>query len=204
MFETTDNPRIFRIGDFRDDAIGAVFEEEALKLKRKGHKYYGVVIHTADFKPAPNQHLVFDIDLWHKQRKTKKGKNWAGIGYAFIVEQDGTVYTTFRFVEHNKVTGQRSQAHCIGHWDWYNINRDFIGICISGEGTLEGMTEAQRRSTAKLIYRLAKVFHIEPGFLFSHAVLQGNKFCPGFYVAKDFWVLERSLTAGYSAGKTQK
>jgi N-acetylmuramoyl-L-alanine amidase len=182
--QPTDNPRIFKVGTYKDDALFQVFQQNAEQIKRNDKDYHGIVIHTADYKPRHDQHLAFAIDDWHRER------GWDGIGYAFVVEQDGTVYATNRFKD------SRQQAHCLGHGDFFHFNRDFLGICIAGKGTMETMTLKQKRSTAKLVYTLAKVFDIPKGYLFSHAVLQGNKHCPGFYVAKDLWVLHDSLNKG--------
>lgn len=163
----TDNPRVFLIDDVNDDIRALV----------NGRKYIGITIHNSAFESK--DHQAFIIDDWHVKRFGSKG-----IGYSFVVEKDGTIYTTGRMVQNQNF------AHCLGTVKQGNsdvkINLKYIGICFAGHGVLQEMTMAQRMFGYELIHHLAKYSDVDQHGLHTHAVLQGNKVCPGYLFEK--WI----------------
>ncbi len=165
--QKTKNPRVFLIDNINDDIRDLV----------NGRDYIGITIHHSDFTPDRQQ--VFEIDSWHLERFGPKG-----LGYAFVVEKDGTIYAGGRLVNHE------SQAHCLGTVDLagkkVKINDKYLGICFAGNGVLQDMTMGQRVSGYNLIHHLAKYTGVEIHGIHTHAVLQGNKSCPGYLFEK--WI----------------
>lgn len=90
------------------------------------------------------------IDAWHKERKDENGKFWKGIGYHFVIRQDGTVETG-RSLE-------KRGAHARGR-------NHFIGIALTGNNDF---TTRQYDSLIQLLKRLG-VRHIE----------RHHELCPG-------------------------
>ena len=106
-----------------------------------------------------------DIDAWHK------AKGWAGIGYHFVIDLDGTI-------EQGRPM-DKVGAHCYGH------NRNSIGVCYIGGLDSRGKpkdtrTEAQRVTMTMLCRYLSFMF---PRALFyGHKDLDPSKSCPCFDV----------------------
>lgn len=113
-----------------------------------------IVLHHADASRC----TVYDVHQWHLNN------GWAGIGYAYFVDKQGTV---FRGRPHNMVG-----AHCEGY------NYCSLGICAEGNYTQEQMPPVQRQAIAVLLAELAKVY---PGArIVGHRDLNATS-CPGRY-----------------------
>lgn len=71
----------------------------------------GIIIHCSD-SPQGRGDDASTIDRWHKAR------GWSGIGYHYVILEDGTIQT-------GRPLG-KSGAHAKG----YN---DYVGVCLIGE-----------------------------------------------------------------------
>lgn len=173
--KSTSNARIFLIEDL---------EADAAKCVDRG--YRGIVIHHAEeVVKDDSRQLVYEIDKWHIERK------FNGIGYHFVVERDGTIYAT------NRAVGGLTGAHCKGELDGQLPNKTTVGVCLSLHGEYQDMTRAQSQALMKLVYHLGKrFFGIKHGWIFPHAVIQGDKKCPGWRVMKEFGVMNQFLDDG--------
>lgn len=177
--EVTKNKDIFKVTSL----------PEALK-SCADHDYIGVVIHHADYFTKDDRQLVFDISDWHTF-SSPKGRGWGMIGYAAVVERDGTIYLTNRLI-----TGIQ-QAQAIGKIDGRAANECTIGICLSLDGVKQEPTSTQEAAVCKLIYEIAKRYKsVRHGYVFSHAVVQGDKNCPGWKVQTRFGLLNQFLDDG--------
>ena len=110
-----------------------------------------------------------EIDAWHK------AKGWAGIGYHFVIDLDGTI-------EQGRPM-DKVGAHCYGH------NRNSIGVCYIGGCAKDGKTpkdtrtHEQKASLASLLVDLRR--------LYPNATIHGhrdfaNKACPSFDATKEY------------------
>ena len=63
-------------------------------------------------------------------------KNWPGIGYAYVVNKDGTI---------DFCNDYETKTYHVG-----NSNRIALGICLIGDFTKENPTDAQLNATAEL------------------------------------------------------
>lgn len=97
-----------------------------------------------------------DIHNWHLAR------DWAGIGYNFLVRKDGSVYEC-RPLEY-------VPAHATGH------NTCSIGICFEGNFEVETMPEAQKQSGKELVAYLKDKHNIS--LVQKHKDVQATS-CPG-------------------------
>lgn len=135
-------------------------------------KFVGVVYHGADYVTKDTLDIARDIDSWHKQR------GWDGIGYSFVVERTGAIYATFRIINNIQ------QSHCLGkitlNKKEHIINRDFIGVCFSGDGNKQEMTANQINFGRLLFSYLTNILGIDKLNFFPHAVLSAEKTCPGY------------------------
>jgi Negative regulator of beta-lactamase expression len=111
---------------------------------------------------------VSDIDRWHKQR------GWKGIGYHYVILQDGTV----------QIGRPESEigAHTVGQ------NLHSIGICYIGGLDLTGgpkdtRTAQQRIALKKLVSDLRKKYPASS--VHAHNEF-ADKACPCFDVKKEF------------------
>ncbi len=100
-------------------------------LSFKSNLSYGnhpdtIVLHHAEASSCN----VYDVDSWHKQQ------GWAGIGYHYFVEKDGSIYTG----RPENAIG----AHCI------NYNTHSIGICAEGNYMTDSMPQAQKQALIEL------------------------------------------------------
>lgn len=114
-----------------------------------------IVIHCSD---SPHRgDTAEDVHRWHKER------GWSGIGYHYVIREDGTV----DLGRPHYWTG----AHVAGH------NTGSLGICLLG--TTE-FTEDQFRSLRSLL-KFLKADYPEAKIL-GHRDLNPNKTCPNFNV----------------------
>jgi len=137
-------------------------------LPTSGTKKYGkrrlsaikyIVIHHS----AIDGYTAFDYALWHLKR------GWAGIGYHFVIEKDGTVNKT------NELT--TISYHVKGK------NTMSIGISMSGDFEKHKPTKAQLKSLVSLIKKIKKDVN-------KKLLVRGHKelnqsLCPGKYVDLD-------------------
>lgn len=114
----------------------------------------GIVIHCSD-SPQGRGDNASVIDRWHKER------GWSGIGYHYVILEDGTV-------EKGRNLG-KSGAHTKG----YN---HYVGICLIGQGSY---TEEQYKSLSSLIKDLVLMFDISEENIFGHNKV-APKACPMF------------------------
>lgn len=120
-----------------------------------------IIVHCSATKEGED-YRAKDIDRWHRQ------KGYAGIGYHFVVDLDGTIERGRDI----KAAG----AHCLGH------NMESVGVCyIGGIGAngraADTRTEAQKESLTELIKALKTQFR--GAEVRSHRDF-ANKACPCF------------------------
>lgn len=131
-----------------------------------------IIVHCSATRPdwmegQPAIAKVQEIDRWHR------GRGWAGIGYHFVIDRDGTVLDG-RPIE-------RTGAHVQGH------NTGTIGICIAGghgsaktDQFSDHFTRAQDKALRALVARLRSEY---PAIARVTGHNQySSKACPGFYV----------------------
>lgn len=103
-----------------------------------------IVWHTAAHGD-PKTGAVYDttatqINAWHK------AQGWNKIGYHFVVRLDGTI-------EEGRALSEVG-AHVRG------LNKGAIGICFSGHGDLQPLTDAQRKAGIALTAALCRYWKI--------------------------------------------
>jgi len=135
------------------------------KTYKTNRKITSIAIHCS-FSPQFRGDTAFAIDKWHKER-------WgSGIGYHYVVLEDGTIQKG-RWVDY-------AGSHIKGH------NRDTIGICRIGgmrkDGTAtEDATPKQYKAIQKLTRLLIsdKMYNLLPSDILGHNEYPGvNKSCP--------------------------
>ena len=82
---------------------------------------------------------VQSIHKWHKE-----GNKWSGIGYHFIIHQDGKVY--------------RGRPQNAKGAHTYLSNSNSIGICVCGNLDMHTMTDAQEISLKELLVTLRRQY----------------------------------------------
>lgn len=118
----------------------------------------GIIVHCSDSPQGRNDTAV-DIHRWHKGRK------FDGIGYHYVILEDGTV--------ENGRPLYWNGAHASG----YN---SYVGICLIG---INDFTEAQFKALALLIERLSLTYKISKDKILGHNQVS-TKACPGFSVSR--------------------
>lgn len=120
-----------------------------------------IIIHCAD-TPEGRNNTAADIDRWHKQ------KGWAGIGYHYVVDLDGTIEPG-RNVED-------AGAHCQGH-NATSIGVCYIGGCDKNMKPKDTRTDEQKASLLLLLKFLRAKY---PGAkIYGHRDFS-SKPCPSF------------------------
>jgi len=117
---------------------------------------------------SPRATRTEQIRQWHKER------GFSDIGYHFVIEDTG-------YVVRGRPTSQVG-AHVRGH------NNHSIGICITGDNTIEGQRwiQVQLDSILELVKALRAVFPIEQ--VCGHRDLApGKTVCPGLVVEDMLW-----------------
>jgi hypothetical protein len=143
-------------------------KERLRRLFRRHHWQY-IVWHTAAHG-NPRTGEVYDttaaqIDAWHK------AQGWQKIGYHFVVRLNGDLETGRELDEIG--------AHVEG------LNHRAIGICFSGHGDLQPLTDAQVQTGVNLTVALCKAYHIPVSRVLGHRecaeILKRPLFktCPG-------------------------
>jgi N-acetyl-anhydromuramyl-L-alanine amidase AmpD len=127
-----------------------------------------IVWHTA---ADPRDRGKFDtsaeeIDAWHK------ANGWSGIGYHFVIRKTG-------MIERGRSTDEIG-AHVRG------LNHQAIGICFSGHGDLEPLTEAQQLTGIRLTKILMKRYNIPVENVIGHREV--NLLIQKKQLDKAFWV----------------
>ena len=99
---------------------------------------------------------IEDINRWHRD------KGWAGVGYHYVIHQDGTIYP-----------GRDLDAHG-AHCPQDRANIDSVGICVVGDNTQpsQSWTADQRRALHGLVVSLRQVFA-------THLPAVGHRDVPG-------------------------
>lgn len=123
-----------------------------------------IIIHCSATKEGQD-FRANDIDAWHK------AKGWAGIGYHFVIDLDGTI-------EQGRPM-DKVGAHCYGH------NRNSIGVCYIGGLDSRGKpkdtrTEAQKVTMTMLCRYLSFMF--PRALMYGHKDFDPSKSCPCFDV----------------------
>lgn len=109
-----------------------------------------------------SKHWSEGIDRVH--RKVNKWEH--GLGYHFVIEVDGTVYMSKRWL--NQLPG----AHTVGR------NHDGIGIAMVGDFDKYYPTLKQYISLFNVVKRLSVVYMLMPSNIHPHRQY-ANKTCPG-------------------------
>jgi len=105
---------------------------------RKRPKTERIVIHHSASSPKTT---IEDIHRWHLQR------NWAGIGYHYVIYSDGTIYR-----------GRPEWARGAHAWldEKHEANTNGLGICLIGNFEIGKPTEEQINSLIWLIHNIWK------------------------------------------------
>lgn len=96
-----------------------------------------------------------------------RGRGWRDVGYHFFITKDGTLHWGRPL--------DQIGAHCYGH------NKDSIGICFSGNGSL---SENQKRTAKIVLGDLIYQFGLTTKNILPHNHFNRAKTCPGFDVAE--------------------
>ena len=137
-----------------------------------------LIIHCSCVRPYQTSSAK-QIDEWHKQRVTKSGEHWKGIGYHYVVRRDGTI--------ENGRPVEEQGSHC------YPYNRHSIGICYEGgydnNGTpTDTRTDEQKRALRELLEKLHKRF--PKALIVGHRDLAPGRKCPCFDAVSEYWDLQ--------------
>lgn len=113
-----------------------------------------IVVHHS----ASTSHKAEDFARWHVEQR-----GWAGIGYHFVIEKDGTIIrgNPLENISYNVA----------------NHNTKSIGICLSGNFEVEEPTDQQLKYLRKLIIHLRKLLP-QPLQVYRHRDF-GSTSCPG-------------------------
>jgi len=149
-----------------------------------------IVIHCSA-TPNGRWTTVEEIDGWHKKRGFKRNPELAGnhmphlgsIGYHHVIYANGATANGRRYCE----TGAHTLDYSYPKGDGrrYQYNNNSIGICMVGT---DKFSAEQWDSLAILVRELRKD-HPSIARVFGHRVVNPNKTCPGFDVAK--WLIGR-------------
>jgi N-acetylmuramoyl-L-alanine amidase len=120
---------------------------------------YVVVHHTANSNPN------WGVRECHKCHQTERG--WSGIGYNYLIEQDGTVYEGRADIDRDYIG-----AHVEGY------NSTSVGVCLAGDYDKQTPTAANLRITAQVVAMLLDRYHLDFSAIRYHADL-AMKSCPG-------------------------
>ena len=132
--------------------INLKFNEEFKPLKR----IEKIVIHHTH-----NPELTLETTHYMHQNRFK----WAGIGYNFFIEKDGSIFSG---------RGLYVGAHAKNH------NDTSIGIGIAGNFDVSLPNEEQMNSLIELVLNFMKEYDIEPAKVIGHREIPGvEKSCPG-------------------------
>lgn len=139
-----------------------------------------IIIHCSA-TPEGREVSIEDIRRWHRQR------NFADIGYHYVIHLDGTVETG----RAETAVG----AHCLHH------NQNSIGICYIGgtdrqDKPKDTRTPAQTAALAELIHRLCDRYNLPLTAVHGHNEY-AQKACPSFDVQQ--WLNETT-----NLGRSQK
>lgn len=114
-----------------------------------------------------------EIDSWHR------ANGWSKIGYHYVIRRDGRI-------ENGRGLDEVG-AHVRG------LNSQAIGICFSGHGDLQPLTEKQLSSGLRLTKTLMKLYGIPVSNIIGHREVNKilppkyhvSKTCPGKLVNMD-------------------
>ena len=134
--------------------------QDTFKYSPTGFNRSGMVVHCSD-SPQGRGDNASIIDKWHKQR------GWSGIGYHFVILEDGTLEVG-RDIE-------KSGAHAKGH-------NEKIGVCLIGRDTF---TQAQADTLLKLSDNVTKANKFNRSKIIGHNTISA-KTCPNFNVRQFF------------------
>lgn len=141
-----------------------VAEKTLYKTKRD---IKSIVIHSSA-SPQNRGDDALTIDKWHLE------KGWSGIGYHFVVLEDGTIQKG-RWIDN-------IGAHARG------FNSKSIGICRIGN--VNDTTPRQMKSLLKLTRLLQEQYNIKTEQVCGHKeLLNVSKLCPGM----DMYIFRREL-----------
>lgn len=117
-----------------------------------------IILHCSD-SPQGRGDNALSIHNWHKER------GFDGIGYNFVVLEDGTIQ--------NGRPKYWQGAHTKGY------NHKSLGVCMIGE---KYFSSTQLQATTQLIKKLIKEFNIPPDNVLGHYETEqsNGKTCPNY------------------------
>lgn len=135
-----------------------------------------IIVHCSA-TPEGRSHSLADFRKWHVD-----GNGWKDIGYHFIIDIDGSIYTARPL---NQVG-----AHTIGH------NVDSIGVCYVGGvdadmNPKDTRTLEQKKSLDKLLMYLAYSFNAP---ISGHNDYTSAKACPSFKARDEYAYINKNLS----------
>lgn len=133
--------------------------------KRK--KTVEIILHCTS-NPENSKITVEDI---HKFHLTKK---WSGIGYHYVIKQDGKIYEG----RPEDCVG----AHCTNH-NSLSIGIAYVGGVDSTGKAKDTRTPEQKKALVELVKHLLQKYKLTPNQVYGHYQLCNNKkACPSFDV----------------------
>lgn len=153
-----------------------------------------IVVHTAaDGRDEGKRDTsAAEIRVWHRAR------GWNDIGYHYVVRRDGRI-------EQGRPETTPG-AHTRG------LNHESLGVCLSGHGDLQPMTEAQEQALISLLARLCKKYNVPVERVIGHRevnrlveagvlepIYRTAKTCPGRLISMT--VIRARLQRALSGGK---
>lgn len=129
---------------------------------------------------------IAEIDRWHK------GRGWAGIGYHWVIDRDGTV------------APGRPETEIGAHTAGYNTGS--IGVCLIGGAGSSETDPFDKNYTAAQDSALRRLIEEIKGRAAIKAIRGHNevaaKACPGFNVSR--WLAGKSPKPGLSESSTMR
>lgn len=149
------------------DMVGKLPTSGTYRSRRTSTIQKIIIHHSAMDPKLPIRHIAD-----YHTKPEPQGRGWPGIGYHFVITQDGTVYRT------NPV--DRISYHVSGH------NTNSIGICM--HNTLQHYPPPRRQlyATRALIRKLRRDHPTIQETPIFHNELSSTE-CPGRFVTKDMF-----------------
>lgn len=128
-----------------------------------------IIVHHSAFEQEASQLML--INQWHKDRDFPLSERGFFVGYHYVINHEGQITQTRELDEVG--------AHSRG------FNFESIGVCLEGDFTKHGPSEAQKIALGKLLVMLVHRLRIDPNDIRPHRNF-GQTSCYGDFLS-DEW-----------------